>query len=85
MSTHTVDRRQAPQAWSCTAFDRPQANRDWIQELFEMLLNEELARARIRDWLHEAKGRRDARVARSARRWGRLAHWAAARSRRLSW
>ncbi|EHR49353.1 hypothetical protein SacmaDRAFT_1064 [Saccharomonospora marina XMU15] len=84
MSTHTVDRRRAPQVWSGAEFVRPRTTRYRKREFSQMLLNEELARARIRDWLQAAEGQRDARVARAASRWERLARWASGRSRRLT-
>lgn len=50
-------------------------------ETSRMLLHEELARARIRELREATDGQREARRARAARRWQRVAHWATRRSR----
>ncbi|MFC4001826.1 hypothetical protein ACFS2C_13885 [Prauserella oleivorans] len=50
-------------------------------ETSRMLLHEELARARIRELREATHGQRELRRARAARRWNRVAHWAAKRSR----
>ncbi|MGW4490076.1 hypothetical protein ACWEOE_40455 [Amycolatopsis sp. NPDC004368] len=53
------------------------------QETSEMLLHEELSRARIRDLHQESQALRPWRRARAARRWSRLARWATDRSQRF--
>ncbi|OQO89792.1 hypothetical protein B1813_18160 [Saccharomonospora piscinae] len=52
------------------------ANREYTT----MLMQEELARERIRDMLTAVSGQRQARHARSARRWTRVAAWAQRRA-----
>ncbi|TKG59885.1 MULTISPECIES: hypothetical protein [Prauserella] len=65
--------------------DRPSSVPTMHKETLRMLLHEELARARIRDMHRAIDGpRHDLRLARAARRWNRVARWAARRSRRYS-
>ncbi|WP_020662291.1 hypothetical protein [Amycolatopsis benzoatilytica] len=52
------------------------------QEISNMLLHEELSRARIRDLITEHEAQRPWRQARAARRWSRLADWAKSRAER---
>ncbi|QWF79046.1 hypothetical protein [Amycolatopsis sp. CA-230715] len=53
-----------------------------IKEITEMLIYEELSRARIHD-SREATQVRQALDLRSARRWDRIARWAAKRARQF--
>jgi hypothetical protein len=50
------------------------------QGVHRMLLQEELARARIREAAHQAARQRQARNLCAARRWARLARWATRRA-----
>jgi hypothetical protein len=52
------------------------------KETSEMLLHEELSRARIRDLREGASARQSLGGARAHRRWNRLARWAARRAER---
>lgn len=52
------------------------------QETSEMLLYEELSRARIRDLEEDIRLQRARGSARAARRWARVARWAARRAER---
>jgi hypothetical protein len=60
----------------------PQLKQIKIQEPSEMLLYEELSRARIRELEHEFEVQRPWRRARAVRRWSRVARWAADRAER---
>ncbi|MFI5614585.1 hypothetical protein [Amycolatopsis sp. NPDC051903] len=62
---------------------QPLPQQNDTQETSEMLLHEELSRARIRDLEEEVQAQRPWRRARAARRWARVARWAADRSRRF--
>ncbi|MEV6447707.1 hypothetical protein [Amycolatopsis sp. NPDC051716] len=53
-----------------------------IEEISEMLLYEELSRARIRDLEEGVRAQRARGGARAARRWSRVARWAARRAER---
>ncbi|ADJ43051.1 hypothetical protein AMES_1229 [Amycolatopsis mediterranei S699] len=53
-----------------------------IEEISEMLLYEELSRARIRDLEEGVRAQRARSGARAARRWTRVARWAARRAER---
>ena len=53
-----------------------------IEEISEMLLYEELSRARIRDLEEGVRAQRARGSARAARRWTRVARWAARRAER---
>ncbi|MEV5717977.1 hypothetical protein AB0L41_29150 [Amycolatopsis mediterranei] len=53
-----------------------------IEEISEMLLYEELSRARIRDLEEGVRAQRSRSGARAARRWTRVARWAARRAER---
>ncbi|MBN6034274.1 hypothetical protein [Amycolatopsis sp. 195334CR] len=65
-----------------TEFGRPNPAPTMIKEINEMLLYEELARARIRDLHVTARGDRTWRHARPSRRSGRIGRWAAKQVRR---
>jgi hypothetical protein len=57
-----------------------------VEETAEMLLYEELAKARIQDLEEGVRAQRvrgHARAVRAARRWSRVADWASKRSQRL--
>ncbi|MDT8915830.1 hypothetical protein [Amycolatopsis sp. PS_44_ISF1] len=60
----------------------PQLKQIKIQEPSEMLLYEELSRARIRQLEHEFAVQRPWRRARAEHRWSRVARWAADRAER---
>ena len=60
----------------------PQLKQIKIQEPSEMLLYEELSRARIRELENEFEVQRPWRRARAVRRWSRVARWAADRAER---
>ncbi|WP_246272555.1 hypothetical protein [Amycolatopsis acididurans] len=49
-----------------------------------MLMNEELARARIQELSADLREQRARGNARAARRWARMARWATRRARRYS-
>ncbi|MBE1498408.1 hypothetical protein H4696_005508 [Amycolatopsis lexingtonensis] len=51
-----------------------------IEEISEMLLYEELSRARIRDLEEGVRAQRARGSARAVRRWSRVARWAARRA-----
>ncbi|RSM34685.1 hypothetical protein DMA12_47240 [Amycolatopsis balhimycina DSM 5908] len=53
-----------------------------IEEISEMLLYEELSRARIRDLEEGVRAQRARGSARAARRWTRVARWATRRAER---
>ncbi|MEU5260428.1 hypothetical protein [Amycolatopsis sp. NPDC021455] len=53
-----------------------------IEEISEMLLYEELSRARIRDLEEGIRAQRARGSARAVRRWTRVARWAARRAER---
>ncbi|MEV6621705.1 hypothetical protein AB0M83_24965 [Amycolatopsis sp. NPDC051106] len=53
-----------------------------IEEISEMLLYEELSRARIRDLEEGIRDQRARGSARAVRRWTRVARWAARRAER---
>ncbi|WP_326946445.1 hypothetical protein OG439_45020 [Amycolatopsis sp. NBC_01307] len=53
-----------------------------IEEISEMLLYEELSRARIRDLEEGIRTQRARGSARAVRRWSRVARWAAQRAER---
>ncbi|WP_139320523.1 hypothetical protein [Saccharomonospora sp. CUA-673] len=57
-------------------------NRETSVMLLQDLLHEELARDRIRELQRFTDGRREHRRAESARRWHRVARWAARRAAR---
>jgi len=59
---------------------KPKQNKS--QETTKMLLHEELSKARIRDLISDHEAQRPWRQARAARRWSRLARWAANRAER---
>ncbi|RJQ89310.1 hypothetical protein [Amycolatopsis panacis] len=61
---------------------QPKPKQSKTQETTTMLLHEELSRARIRDFHTEAEAQRPWRRARAARRWTRLARWAANHAKR---
>ncbi|MEV6908355.1 hypothetical protein [Amycolatopsis sp. NPDC051071] len=54
-----------------------------VEETSEMLLYEELSRARIRDLEEGVRAQRARSGARAARRWNRVARWAKRRAERL--
>lgn len=53
-----------------------------IEEISEMLLYEELSRARIRDLEEGVRAQRARGSARAVRRWNRVARWASRRAER---
>lgn len=59
-----------------TADVRPSSAPVMTKELTEMLLNEELARARIQDLRRDIRTQQERGHARAARRWDRMARWA---------
>ncbi|HKN54905.1 MAG TPA: hypothetical protein VJX66_20560 [Amycolatopsis sp.] len=61
---------------------RVQLTKTEIQETSEMLLYEELSRARIRELQAEIRAQRIGGSARAHRRWRRVASWAARRAER---
>ena len=61
---------------------RLQLTKTEIEEISEMLLYEELSRARIRDLEEGVRAQRARGSARAARRWTRVARWAARRAER---
>ena len=61
---------------------RLQLTKTEIEEISEMLLYEELSRARIRDLEEGVRAQRARGSARAARRWSRVARWAARRAER---
>ncbi|NKQ59325.1 hypothetical protein HFP15_41465 [Amycolatopsis sp. K13G38] len=63
---------------------RPCATPVTIKEISEMLMNEELARARIQELSADLREQRARGNARAARRWARMARWATRRARRYS-
>jgi hypothetical protein len=54
-----------------------------VEETSEMLLYEELSRARIRDLEEGVRAQRARSNARAARRWAKVARWAARRADRI--
>ena len=54
------------------------------KEISEMLMNEELARARIQELRDDIRAQRARGNARAARRWDRMAQWATRRASRYS-
>lgn len=61
---------------------RPSFAPNMTKEMSRMLLHEELARARIREFHLTMEDQQTVRFARAARRWDRVSRWAARRSRR---
>jgi hypothetical protein len=61
---------------------RLQLTKTEIEEISEMLLYEELSRARIQDLEEGVRAQRARGSARAARRWTRVARWAARRAER---
>jgi hypothetical protein len=61
---------------------RLQLTKTEIEEISEMLLYEELSRARIQDLEEGVRAQRARGGARAARRWSRVARWAARRAER---
>jgi len=61
---------------------RPCATPVTIKEISEMLMNEELARARIQELRADLREQRARGNARAARRWDRMARWASRRASR---
>ncbi|TNC21403.1 hypothetical protein [Amycolatopsis alkalitolerans] len=61
---------------------RPSAAPVTTKEITEMLIYEELARARIQDLRRDIHAQQRRGHARAARRWDRIAGWAAQRARR---
>ncbi|MTD59420.1 hypothetical protein [Amycolatopsis pithecellobii] len=51
------------------------------KEITQMLMYEELARARIQDLRREIRAQQERGHHRAARRWDRMAYWAARRAR----
>ncbi|MEU6645849.1 hypothetical protein ABZ863_25320 [Saccharomonospora sp. NPDC046836] len=82
MNTYADSGARTLRATTYVLFDRPSSAPTMSKEITQMLLYEELARARIRELHRSDPGRRDLRRARVARRWDRVARWAARQSRR---
>jgi hypothetical protein len=61
---------------------RPSAAPVMTKEITEMLMNEELARARIQDLRRDIRAQQERGQARSVRRWDRMTRWAAQRANR---
>ncbi|WP_236795319.1 hypothetical protein [Amycolatopsis sp. GM8] len=61
---------------------RPSSAPVLTKEITEMLMYEELARARIQDMRRDIRAQQERGHARAARRWDRMAHWAARRAQR---
>jgi hypothetical protein len=61
---------------------RPSAAPMTTKEISEMLMYEELARARIQDLRDDIHAQRARGHARAARRWDKMSRWAAQRARR---
>jgi hypothetical protein len=81
VTTRDYEARRAPLAAAPT-----KVNEIKVEETAEMLLYEELAKARIQDLERGARAQQlcgNARAARAARGWSRVAHWALQRSHRL--
>lgn len=64
-----------------TASVRPSSAPVMTKEISEMLINEELARARIQDMRRDIRAQQERGHVRAARRWDRIARWAARRAR----
>jgi hypothetical protein len=81
VTTRDYEARRAPLKPAPT-----KVNEIKVEETAEMLLYEELAKARIQDLEEGVRAQRQrgaARAARAARRWSRVAHWASQRSHKL--
>lgn len=65
-----------------TASVRPSSAPVLTKEISEMLLYEELARARIQDMRRDIRAQQERGHDRAARRWDRVARWAAQRAGR---
>ena len=65
-----------------TSSEPLQLTKTEIEEISEMLLYEELSRARIRDLEEGVRAQRARGGARAVRRWNRVARWAAQRAER---
>ncbi|MEV7099237.1 hypothetical protein AB0M80_41060 [Amycolatopsis sp. NPDC051045] len=65
-----------------TSSEQLQLTKTEIEEISEMLLYEELSRARIRDLEEGVRAQRARGSARAVRRWTRVARWAAQRAER---
>ena len=63
---------------------KPAAATIRTKETRRMLMNEELARARIQELRDDLRAQRARRNARAARRWDRMASWASRRARRYN-
>ena len=61
---------------------RPSSSPVVTKEIAEMLMYEELARARIQDMRRDIREQQERRHARAARRWDRLSRWALRQARR---
>jgi hypothetical protein len=77
MSAARITRKQ-----SDTVRTRPSVSPVMTKEITEMLMYEELARARIQDMRDDIRVQRSQGRARTARRWNRMARWAAQRAHR---
>jgi hypothetical protein len=81
VTTRDYEARRAPLTAAPT-----KVNEIKVEETAEMLLHEELAKARIRDLEEGVRAQRHrsaVRAARAARRWSRVADWASRRSHNL--
>jgi hypothetical protein len=77
MSATPITRKQ-PEAVQV----KPTAATAMTKEISRMLMNEELARARIQELRDDLRAQRARTNARAARRWDRMARWASRRARR---
>ncbi|HVV14431.1 hypothetical protein [Amycolatopsis sp.] len=77
MSTATLA-REMPTA----VHARPSVTPVTTKEITEMLMHEELARARIQELRADMNAQQARSHARAARRWERVSRWAARRARR---
>lgn len=80
MTPRTDFDRQTPHTFSTAMLERQFVGSNANKETSQMLIYEQLARARIQEQQDALEGRRHARRARAARRWDRVARWAAHRA-----